>query len=360
VNRAFISDCEGPISKNDNAYEITSQFIPKGSRLYTVISRYDDALADVLMKPGYKAGYTLKLILPFLKAYNVTDHKMQEFSTTTLVLIPDANETLQHVRNIAHAFVVSTSYEHYIKALCQALDFPYENTYCTKVSIDKYDITQQEKNRLRKLAAEIAQMQVVQIPQNARSMQDFSNDDQKIIGRLDEIFWKEITSLAIGKIYSEVNPMGAGEKAEAIEDVVQRVGIRLSSVMYVGDSITDEEAFKIVSKGNGLTVSFNGNQYATKNAEIAVMSESSAPIAILADIFCKFGKHQACKLAEDWNAETLRKSKISPNLLERFLRFHEDKSCRVQTVTSENVENLAKKSNEFRKKVRGKAIGGLG
>jgi energy-converting hydrogenase A subunit R len=360
VKRAFISDCEGPISKNDNAYEITSQFVPEGSRLYTTISRYDDVLADVLKRPGYEAGYTLKLILPFLKAYGATDLKMQKFSATKLVLISDAKATLQHAKSIAHAVVVSTSYEHYIKALCQALDFPCENTYCTKVSIDKYRITEPEKNQLRKLAAEISQMRVIEIPPNAKSAQDLSKDDQETIRRLDEIFWKEIANLEIGRIYSEVNPMGGGDKAEAIEDVVQKIGIHVSDVIYVGDSLTDEEAFKLVIEGDGLSVSFNGNQYAVKNAEIAVLSESSIPTAVIADIFCKFGKQQALKLVQNWSLKALKKSHVSPNLLERFSKLHIDKSCKVEIVSSENVEELVRKSTKFRKEVRGEAVGSLG
>ena len=65
----FITDCEGPISKNDNAFELTCHFIPDGDRFFTLISRYDDIQADIVKRPGYKPGDTLKLILPFLKAY---------------------------------------------------------------------------------------------------------------------------------------------------------------------------------------------------------------------------------------------------------------------------------------------------
>lgn len=359
VKKAFISDCEGPISKNDNAYEITSQFVPEGSRLYAVISRYDDVLADVLKRPGYKAGCTLKLILPFLKAYGTTDRKMREFSAAKLVLIPDTKNTLQHVRNIAQVFIVSTSYEHYIKALCQALDFPYENTYCTKVSIDKYILNEREKNQLGKLAAEIAQMNVIALPLNAESEQDFPDDDRETIHRLDEIFWKEIQNMRIGRIYSDVNPIAGSGKAEAIEEIVQGLKINLSSVMYVGDSITDEEAFKLVRKGRGLTVSFNGNQYAVKNAEIAVLSETSTPTAMIANVFLRFGKKQAMRLAENWSLETLKKNQVSQSLLERF-GFQTDKSCRVEVVNNENVEELIRESTEFRRKVRGEAVGSLG
>jgi energy-converting hydrogenase A subunit R len=41
---------------------------------------------------------------------------------------------------VAEAFIVSTSYEHYIRALCRVIDFPFENAYCTRVEIDKYTL----------------------------------------------------------------------------------------------------------------------------------------------------------------------------------------------------------------------------
>ncbi len=60
--RIFVTDCEGPISKNDNAFEVASRFIPEGGEFFGKVSRYDDVLADVVKRPGYKAGDTLKLI----------------------------------------------------------------------------------------------------------------------------------------------------------------------------------------------------------------------------------------------------------------------------------------------------------
>jgi len=360
VKKVFISDCEGPISKNDNAYEAASEFISNGDKLYSVISRYDDILADVLKRPGYKAGYTLKFILPFMKAYDVTDKKMQEFANRNLVLISNAGITLKYVRSIAHAFVVSTSYEHYIKALCRALDFPFENTYCTKVSIDRYHMAEQEKNCLKELAGEIAQMPMIEIPQNAKSTEDFSRDDQMTIQRLNQIFWKEIANMQSGRAYHEVTPMGAGEKAEAIEHVARKLEVRLDDVMYVGDSITDEKAFKLVKDNHGLAVSFNGNRYAVSSAEIAVLSEDSTPTAIIADIFCRFGKQETMRVAESWSKEGLKKSQVNPILLERLFRIYPNGLSKVKVVTGENVETLAKESSEFRKKVRGEAIGRLG
>jgi energy-converting hydrogenase A subunit R len=360
LKRVFISDCEGPISKNDNAFEITAYFVPNGDKVFTLISKYDDVLADVLKKPGYSAGGTLKLILPFLKAYDVTDRRMREFSAQNLILIANSKDTLQHVRSIASAFIVSTSYEHYIKALCKALDFPYENTFCTQLSIDKYSLTEQEKSRLKEIAREIAQTSMISIPPTAKALKDFSNKDQETIRRLDEIFWNEIVGMGVSEIFFEVTPIGGIQKAEAITAAAKRLRAPLEAVMYVGDSITDVEAFQLVRDNGGLTVSFNGNHYAVENAEIAVLSENSIVTALIADVFCNRGKQETLQVLENWNRETLRRSSVTKLMLDKLFMLYPSALPKVQIVTAENMETLTNESSEFRKKVRGEAIGRLG
>ena len=361
MKRVFISDCEGPISKNDNAYEITAQFVPNGDKLFTLISKYDDVLADVLKMPGYSAGSTLKLLLPFLKAYSVTDKQMEDFSAQNLILIASSEDTLQHVRTVASAFIVSTSYEHYIKALCKALDFPYANTYCTKLSLDKYAITEQEKIRLKKLAEEITHMPIITIPPKAKSKEDFSIADQKALGRLDVIFWSEIAGMKLGRVFSEITTVGGSQKAAVIKDATTKLSVPLEAVMYVGDSITDVEAFKLVRDRGGLTVSFNGNNYAVKNAEIAILSTNSIVTAIIADVFCRQGKQAALNLVENWNFQALERSGVvSLSLLDHLFTFYPQSLPKVQIVTAENMNQLVEESSEFRKRVRGEAVGRLG
>lgn len=356
----FISDCEGPISKNDNAYEITAHFIPNGDKLFALISKYDDVLADAFKRPGYSAGSTLKLILPFLKAYDLTDEQMEDFSAQSLILIANSRETLRYVRAAASAFIVSTSYEHYIKALCRTTDFPYENTYCTKLRLDKYDISEGEKAWLKEVAKEIAQMPMIDIPPAAKAIEDFSPVDQETIRRLDKIFWSEIAGTRLGRIFLEVTTVGGKQKAEAIQDAVERVGAQLSDVMYVGDSITDVEAFKLVRSSGGLTVSFNGNEYAVKNAEVAVLSQSSIVTAVIADLFFNLGKQQTMEVLGSWSLETLQKIPISPRLRSKLLELYPSALPKVQIVTAENMDIIAKESSEFRRKVRGESIGRLG
>ena len=360
LKRIFVSDCEGPISKNDNAYELSAHFIPNGDKLFANISKYDDALADVLRKPGYSAGSTLRLILPFFKAYDVTDKQMEEFSAKNILLIANTPVALHYVQATAEVFIVSTSYEYYIKALCKAIDFPYENTYCTKVTLDKYAISQQEKERLKEIAQEIAQMRLIDIPSAALTMEDFSHVDQAIIQRLDEIFWSEIPKMSAGKLLTDVVTVGGEQKAEAVRDAAKRLGVRLANVMYVGDSITDVEAFKLVHNNGGLAVSFNGNGYAVRNAEVAVLSESNLVTAVIADLFCRLGKEQALKVLWFWRKSAVEESGVNFALRKQLFALYPEVLPKVQIVTAQNMDELVKESSEFRKKVRGVAIGRLG
>jgi len=128
----------------------------------------------------------------------------------------------------------------------------------------------------------------------------------------------------------------------------------------VGDSITDVEAFKLVRAGGGLTVSFNGNSYAVKSAEVAVQSESNLVTAVIVDLFCKLGTEKTLKALGSWNCETLEKNGVDEALLKQLSAAHPDGLPKVQVVTAENMESLINESSAFRKKVRGVAIGRLG
>jgi len=358
--RIFISDCEGPISKNDNAFELVSHFIPDGSRLFTLISKYDDVLADVIKRPSYKAGDTLKLILPFLKAYGVTNQTIIDYSSQNVLLVPGAKETLWFVRNFMPAFVVSTSYEQYMNALCDLIDFPFENVYCTRLDLDKYRITKEEVVQIKRLREQMVTIPISEIPKGAKSLNDFPKTHQDSVIRLDEIFWKELSQMSVGAMLREVHPVGGEEKAEAVEKIVAQLKSDLRNVMYVGDSITDVSVFKLVREGGGLTVSFNGNNFAVREAEVAVLSENALVTAVLANIFSRFGKFQVMNLIREWKPSMIEKYGLYQPLKESFLKLCHKKFPRVKLVTPQNMEKLMRESTAFRKRVRGEAVGKLG
>ena len=230
INRIFITDCEGPISKNDNAFEITKKFVPKGDKLFSILSKYDDVLVDIIKKSNYKAGDTLRLILPFLKSYGITNRKISDYSTNNILLVPGAKETLNFLEAIMPSFIISTSYEQYISALCTRIGFPFENTYCTSLNIDKYYFPLKEIKHIKKLGEEISDLPMIKIPDGEQDLSEFSQNDQKTIERLDEIFWKVIPEMESGRILFEVDGVSEQIAKEALYKASAKLPIKTKTI----------------------------------------------------------------------------------------------------------------------------------
>jgi energy-converting hydrogenase A subunit R len=357
--KLFITDCEGPISKNDNAYELTEHIVPDGGKLFASVSKYDDVQADIGKRRGYKAGDTLKLILPFLKAYGATNEKMREFSAEHILLVTGARDTLQFVKGLMVSFIVSTSYEQYMRALCDVVGFSFKNVHCTQLDINRYRIDGEEIERLKKLREEIVAMPMIQIPDDATSIDDLSLRDREIVQRLNEIFWEEISSMNCGRMLDEVNPVGGSEKANAVQHIVRETGSSLSETIYFGDSITDVQPLRLVKEHGGLAVSFNGNCYAIREAKVAVLSEHTIITSVLADVFNRLGKSGVIELVKEWSHPALSKY-CSTAQRSRILELYPKVLPQVELITLDNRERLMEESTVFRKTVRGEAVGGLG
>jgi energy-converting hydrogenase A subunit R len=351
----FVTDCEGPISKNDNAMELAASIVPQGERFFALLSKYDDFLADVERRPGYKAGDTLRLILPFLKAFGATDKRIEEFSRANILLMPGAAETLRLVRGKMPAFIVSTSYEPYIRALCEVIDFPFAQTFCTTLALDRYSLPKEEEGFLREAAAEIASMPMIGWGNGATGLADLSDESMKVVQRLNQIFWENIAGMQIGRVLTEVDPVGGEAKAAAVRAILERTNADVSEVMYVGDSITDVQALEMVKKGRGLAVSFNGNAYAIKAAQVACLSRDTGIISICAQLFASAGREGVLALLPRWGREVLQAAGIEERQMANL-----SPEAEIGEITPDSQARWAVRSQEFRKHVRGVRIGSLG
>ncbi len=354
----FCTDCEGPISKNDNALELTAHFLPAGDTFFAQLSKYDDYLADLAKRPGYKAGDTLKLIVPFLKAYGATNRNIEEFSLGNILLMPGAKQALQYISKLMPTFIISTSYQLYIRSLCNFLDFPEQQVFSTELDIDRYELKPAEIKRLKQLREEIAALPLIELSPEAEYLDELPVESQRTIQRLDQIFWKEIPAMESGKMLTEINPVGGREKAAAIASVLRESRGEPQDVIYLGDSITDVQAFQMVREGGGLAVCFNGNGYALRAAEIACLSGHSTILCVLAELFCHGSKQMVLEVAADWSLSRLQQSQVNISLVEELSGpslFPE-----VEIISEENREELIKRSESFRKSVRGEKIARLG
>ncbi len=361
-------DCEGPLTQNDNAYELCQEFIPKGGQFFSIVSKYDDFLADVIKRPGYKAGDTLRLVLPFLKAFGVTDEKMEKFSERTLVLLPGTEVMLPLINGLLPSFIISTSYKPYLEALCKITSFPLENCYCTAVTLDEYFLSKEEAVTLKALASEIARMKMMEWPLDAKGHEDLEPIHHKTIKRLDEIFWKIIPSMSIGRILDEVNPIGGPEKARAVEDSVKRTGLDLEHVVYAGDSITDCQALDLVREARGVAISFNGNRYALRSAEYAILSDNTCVLygisALLKergrDALSGIGSSDMGMLDSRELVDAIGRLGIGNKIRSEIGGSLERGMLEVYYIPDTDFERLVEKSEKIRKEVRGHKVGELG
>jgi len=334
-----VSDCEGPITVNDNAFELAEHFIEDGKKFFQIVSHYDDILADEIKRPGYNAGSTLKLILPFLKAYGATNPEMEKFSQENVLLVPGARATLGLLQFIMPTYIVSTSYEPYIRALCNLTNFAFNQCYCTSLDLDKHPLNSAEQEKLKQL-----RLSIVENP-------DFNN--------LERIFWEELPKMEIYSLVEEVKPVGGEAKKEAVLDIIDKRDFQASDLMYVGDSITDVQPLSFARENGGIALSFNGNEFALDNASIAAISDSTVIISVIADLFNRSDR----KAVEDFTIsfeknpeKAVEEHPVNPQLASKLV----ETNTRLEMITEYNLEELKEESSRFRKELRGESIGGLG
>ncbi|MEA4957250.1 hypothetical protein SDC9_08446 [bioreactor metagenome] len=354
MKRLFVTDCEGPLSLNDNAYELAKEFIPSGDDFFRIISLFDDYLVDVVKKEGYNSGNTLKLIIPFFKAYNISNKDIINFSKEHIFLVQNAEKTIKLAINTMDSFIVSTSYGQYIEAISDYLDFPFENTYFTKLNnLDDYEISNDEREKLFKFKEDI-----VKIAKKESKTGELDTET------LNKIFFEEIPMMDIFNIIKDIKCIGGIGKKNAIEHIMSKLELNKASIMYVGDSHTDVEPLNFAKENGGIAVSFNGNEVAIREADIAIISDNTIPTSFLIDLHSKFNREYVFEFVKSYSTDTKRafeSFRIGFALIEEFNEIFKNKDLPIiEIVKEDNIDMLVSESLKMRKKLRGKDIGSLG
>ena len=345
--RIYVTDCEGPLTRNDNAQEIAERFIPDGAEFFARLSKYDDFLADVVRKPGYNAGDTLRLLPPFLAAFAVTDDAVEELSAEGVLLVPGALQMLSEIAALLPTFIISTSYTPYLRALCRLSGFPLANVRCTELSLDAWPMPDNERDWLREEAARVMGRGLIAIPEGATSAHDLSPADATTVAQLDDLFWTRMDGRVSGELVAAVRPVGGGMKLAALEEIVSAEGVEGAGVMYVGDSITDAPALEAVKAWGGASLSFNGNGYALAAAEFAAASPDAGAAAELAKAFAGGGRDGVEAAVRAWP----RPKRGEPPT---------DRTRARVGLVAEEPDALAEASAAARRSVRGEHIARLG
>ncbi|MCX7856724.1 MAG: hypothetical protein N2513_01890 [Deltaproteobacteria bacterium] len=324
----YITDCEGPVTRNDNAYEIANHFLEEGGRLFSLLSVFDDYLGLFGNIENYRYGSTLRYVIPFLKAKGLTDEMLRNYSRNTIIVTPGIKQALNRIKNLMDVHMISTSYEHYIDEVIRYLQLEPKNVYCTRMSLDAYDLKPEEKHVIEEYMRKISTM----APITWNEKGELLPDAYKTVKLLREFFFDVLLRLPIGSFLETIIPIGGREKAKILMEIVERNNIPYENVIYVGDSITDTEAFQFLKDKGGLTISFNGNRYAISNAEYVIISETAEVLSEVAEKYRTYGKYGLELIKGD--ARTI--------------------------VTKRRDSDIIDSSEKMRRALRGEAIGALG
>ena len=297
-------DLEGPLSPQDNAYEVMG-LIPRGHELFAVISRYDDLLA-LAEKPGYEPGDTLALILPFLAAHQLTAEDVRRVSQRAR-LVEGARELVAQLQREGWGvYIISTSYAPHAHCIADELGVSCDHVACTPFPAEGYQA------RLDEAAQDLIHRMEGQM------LALSPEDDQAIQSLLDRFYWEELPATGWGDPLAAMQVMGGRRKAEAAQRFASECGVSLSDVVAVGDSITDAALLQAVEKAGGLALAFNANTYALPHATAAVASTTLQDLAALLQAWEEGGRsavEAAC--AQQPDADWLAGRDLTPEIIER-------------------------------------------
>ncbi len=261
--RLIFFDLEGPLSPQDNAYEVMG-LIPDGHRLFEVISRYDDVLT-LEGREDYEPGDTLRLIVPFLVRHGITAEDVKRVSDTA-GLVPGADDLMARLRSEAwEVHVVSTSYEQHATNIAGKLGLPAAAIHCTRIAFDRMRARLSQEH-LRQVAA----METTVLRNLYSDDLSSGTKDELIRKELDPFYWGSGLAEALALPGEAVTVVGGRRKAWTMEAVARARGSSLRDAVFVGDSITDVQGARVIESLGGLAVAFNGNAFILPHVTVAV------------------------------------------------------------------------------------------
>ncbi|MCL2785866.1 MAG: hypothetical protein FWD81_01390 [Methanomassiliicoccaceae archaeon] len=348
-DRQMLCTVQGFLSSANAMKRMCDRFIRGGARIYDSLMAFDNIMSFGLGRDDRKSGDAFRTLVPMLKAAGVTDSSVYDHFVGDMKLMPNS-DVIRYLSGMMTVQPVSEAYEHHSMALCEAVGLPADSIRCTEVSFDELDISKQDGKRFREFATEIAKMDVPKIS---------SNDDAQFLGHKDQMILETIDGI-IEKIgvtdffyqIDEMTPLGGNEKAVMLMELGRGTNVDMDCTAYVGCNGTDYPAMDIVRDNEGLAISFNGDEYAVKGSNVAVMSPNPLAAAVLISEFYAGGLERVLSLIESWDREKLSKRDNSDrHLMNAMLKAFPSKLPEVVAVNEDNIDAVIKESERFRRKL---------
>ena len=358
-------DLEGPLSPQDNAYEVL-QLIENGRALFEVISEYDDYLA-LQGRQDYEPGDTLKLIVPFMLVGGVTESDIKRVSQRAKI-VRGAEKLIRWLQGDEwDVHIISTSYEQHAYSIAKQLGVDQEKVHCTHFPLDSFAETlgKPEENLIQSIEEEILLFY-------RNSGHDKGTRFKELANRLDLFFFNQVPRTAMKTIFEQISVIGGERKVHALMRAVdQRSTLQHTAV--VGDSITDCKMLRKARRSCGLSVVFNGNGYALPYGNIAMACVDIRPMYPVFSAFREGGLDLAFNVAVEWekarevfmkDPEKVPGHFVKEELEQFFIDAPNDavfpRFSLLTGKTERQLESISSTHRRFRNLVRGESTAKLG
>lgn len=355
-DKQLIIEPQGFLTPADTVRAAACEFIPRGGKIFDALDRYNLVTTYVLNRDGADTSTdSVKLLTPFLKAFDVTDYALRKFYDDKLPLMKNAAKVMDYFNDLLPTFLDSRMYEHAAYSLGEKLGIPASAFSTSSLSLDGTRFTHGTDKAVREDAADIARMDISTANYELNVPIELDDEEVNMISMLDTLFQKKYPKCECGDVIQSTGAVGPNEKAYALLDIRKGTQVDLDGTAYIGGERIDYQVLDLVKDGNGLAMSFNGSEFAVHGSNVAVLSDDCTVAAVLVAKFYDTGIQGVFDLIENWNRKNLEKSEFSFNPLVRdLLKNHPRRLPEVYRITHDNVEEVARKSDAYRRKMTSK------
>lgn len=365
--KVLFTDGEGPIVFKDLAADIMGRttFVHNdikisGSDFYTVLSFYDDYLAEIGIE-DYQAGDTLALIVPHLITHKITDEDIAEEAKDAKVCLGVEEYIAGLKRDGWEIRIISTAYSQMWELVGQHIGIPMEQIACTRLSLTKlrqqfgseefHRKTQLFENTLLSLLP-LAKEAIREVDEGTSVIDVLRRNPrfEPLLNLLDEFYWESLPRIGYRPL-EMVRVIGGRRKIEAAERFADELRVNLSDVVYVGDSITDDALHARLLQEGGLPIAINGNRYALRNARISIATQDMRAVRPILDTWHKGGFEEVRHFVTKNGEVSLTPRKELSGIVDAERpRYH-----LINPIDQQDFQEILSVHKEFRRLVRGKA-----
>lgn len=352
-DKQLICSDVGFLTANDPLRDLCARYVRNGDRIYDAIQRYDSVISYALSRDDGNCGTYAKWIVPILLANGVNDKAAYDTCNETRRYMPGAESIIGYLSRQLPTFFCTETYEHQMMGIADQLDFPACNISCNMFSFDGIELSKPDARTIRGMLPQIAGLAISEERYTISDSRYLTVADNTLVDTLDKEFVKTVGKMDVmEQVRSELKVSG-NEKAYALLEICRKNEIPVSDTAIIGNRNSDFPAMDIVRDSSGLSLAFNGNEYAVRGCNVAVMSDRPIVAAVLVNEFYNGGIESVFEMIEHWTPDGLRAWPCADrNLMNEMLAQFGDKLPEVYKVDRGNYKEIAAKSIDYRKKHR--------